>query len=87
MTKREGVSSRDAMSNAYGYLSEDFGPSGPNGAFLNIPCISVRGNYQRWDADPALQYSDRLADVRECIQEVNGEEAGGASGLIVSGWL
>uniref|UniRef100_A0A0G2K6S8 Plasminogen n=2 Tax=Rattus norvegicus TaxID=10116 RepID=A0A0G2K6S8_RAT len=52
---------------------------GPNGAFLNIPCISVRGNYQRWDADPALQYGDRLADVRECILEVNGEEAASLS--------
>lgn len=73
----EGVSPRDAMSSAYSYLSEDFGPSGHNGAFLSISCISVRGNYQRWDADPALQPSGKLADVRECIREVNGEEAEG----------
>lgn len=53
--------------------------------FFNIPRISVSGNYQRWDADPVLQYSGRLADERECIQEVNGEDADGASGLIVGG--
>lgn len=87
MTKMEGVSSRDAMNGAYSYLSGDFGAAGHSEAFLNIPCISVSGNYQRWDADPALWYSGRLSDERECIQEVNREEASGASGLIVSGWL
>lgn len=57
----------------------------PTRKHLLISPESVSGNYQRWDADPALQYGGRLVDEREHTQEVNGEEAGGASGLIVSG--